>query len=1649
MAQNVSGSAIPVPEPKLRDLAKNVTGSLRNLAEKDPATGGKEIHDLIDPILETADLQELSPGHRAAASNAICAIIEYCHASSATYAREEVLKDSIWLRTFDLYLQRSEQAKGKSMRQILLVLTSVITKDHYERTIDLRRRAATIFLDIICGRQDRLKVKPALQGLAHFLLRDVVSITELLAFHEGRTGADNVSTPQTLFEAFLAWIVHHDTSLSAGHLIKNFLIQARKSPVYLTTDGDAFISPLWIQPVVATLHDWPDRMQEFKTHVFPHCFLPNSEEYMRFLSYLHFSTHVQSSTAVPLVLRVLDNRSNGIDACEEFRILAAAIEAGKELSIIRDTDSRAYPNIEVQNGTIEIPDTIFGSWMSHPDPEVRLAGMFLSVHSNSITRPMTSGTLRLLKVNLVHLHTDTDAYFRRDINGYTQKMFDRLRASTATLAKGLLDETLSFITWYIKFMQWELRSTASYQRRITALQSLIIVLRSGIDPGVPPLHLSKSAQGQLNWAHGLQIASPTLTRVLMDLILDPFDDIRSLAVSVLQICVLAQPVADQDTVLASVHSFLQRAESMQLRTGRADQADGVARAYSLMYSLLDSYSGVKNPTAFPSSLAVLLSLRQTLQTTISFAEHNLLEAVNGQPVHATFAALRYILDQEPIYSSLSKLPDEAFSQWKTAHGDLFECITNFWACIQHILCADAPEGLVPDEIEEEASLDTKEILSYSWRGVKEASMLLRVMITKAPIGDDKSALISPALFEKLGRLCFNQLLELRHRGAFSTVSQTFAAFCRRCVSSQIPELRALPEMWYQETLLSIQDKAGAITRRSAGIPALMASITAADANKLFPRAMRDLISEASVEAQSMNIEESRLPQVHALNCIKEFFTTSRLNVISEAYMGQGLELAAKMLNSDMLEWPIRNGSLMLFKALIERLLGSSEAQDWKELERARTSRFSYDDYPSLIGILSDLLNPEGPLKQSIETTPDSSSPLDLHGAEGVFPALQILRQARPPQAHIQAILQSVGKLLSSPHWHLRDMAARTIISLQTTDQLHDAFLALLSPRPVSHNLQHGTLLTVKYMVRKLVRNQNTLELDTFKSLMLEMTSAAKQWYIPSRCPFVRAVFLDVIGLCGMAMVRRSDAVSALPGWEALTAAVSFGPHYALGVSAAAGHALLRQSLANVFFIDRLIVRGNNTSQMASHGLQDIGEALLLLADKDQDTFCGALDTLGRLLRLDSSNGITAPLELLMAAIHNVLLHATDAEVISKAQAVLATGLDNSNLKTRFFNLLTKDQTMLTLVKLEDQCLDGPPSNLQSALHLFGHLLDHAYAAYTSQHRDLLGAIARYIRLLRMSITDTNPFDTRFAAARSLTALHHTWLMSPACKTTAPLILGLSFILDDLLNDDDDEIRRLAASTTSTFLHAQQQIQIQTQKTPTTQGRAHLQMMHTQTTNGILTTPTVPLLSTHRLASFLAHTFPHSKHLMRESTRRLLPLLLIINPTTTTSTTTTTTTTTITPFAAQLATANRDSTALFATEKQNLYRDATLDALLHARILARARLSLCAHGHVKRRVVEALAVLGRMAAAAAGEERDGPLGWASKPEVFALGMRVFCAAEVVVDDGEVMVGLARVAHVLREKGGHGLWVERVERILEKGVVGLLRRVKASWEERLVL
>lgn len=305
---------------------------------------------------------------------------------------------------------------------------------------------------------------------------------------------------------------------------------------------------------------------------------------------------------------------------------------------------------------------------------MRLAGLYLCVHSTNVTRTISGGTFESLKRNLLHLHTDPDINFRRELISYIQRLFNRLRGSTATLAKSStagtlakgddrlpfprendrrtsrstkdpLAESLGFIKWYLDFLEGEIRSDAAYQRRITALRALMVVLKSGIDPRVPTHRLSKGAQGQLHWAHGLQIPNMGLIRKLLDVMLDAFDDVRDTSVSILQICFESMSEKEKDDVLAMLPPFISRAEALMLRTGRADHADGLARAYAFYHSCVPEYAATPQLDELPAvtRIDVIRRLNMQLLETLAVARRNLPEAVDGRPVHGIFAAIRYEL----------------------------------------------------------------------------------------------------------------------------------------------------------------------------------------------------------------------------------------------------------------------------------------------------------------------------------------------------------------------------------------------------------------------------------------------------------------------------------------------------------------------------------------------------------------------------------------------------------------------------------------------------------------------------------------------------------------------------------------------------------------------------------------------------------------------------------------------------------------------------------------------------------------------------------------------------------------------------------------------------------------------------------------------
>lgn len=356
---------------------------------------------------------------------------------------------------------------------------------------------------------------------------------------------------------------------------------------------------------------------------------------------------------------------------------------------------------------IFLPEDVIGILLSHSLGRVRSAAFSVLVSSISSIRPFPTYTLDLLKQKLCILHADTDAKFRNEVLSNSRHMVERLRGATSNLTRELvmsglsvhsesnverennqltkeaksalevsLQEHKNFMNWYLQFLSNELVPTASYQRHITALRAIQIVVKSGARRSQTYVGLIQPPNTQPAWIFDIFIFTEKMIRLLLDRLMDPFEDVRAAATDILKFafldslpdeklhCSITRPLSDVPIVRPESkgiensshvshlensekgdskelwHSmiptlllqFIERAQCASQRTGRADIADGIARSSELLCIFLLSDQ---------ARLAFLESLILDLERKVVVAEDDLAKAVSLAPIHGQFASLRY------------------------------------------------------------------------------------------------------------------------------------------------------------------------------------------------------------------------------------------------------------------------------------------------------------------------------------------------------------------------------------------------------------------------------------------------------------------------------------------------------------------------------------------------------------------------------------------------------------------------------------------------------------------------------------------------------------------------------------------------------------------------------------------------------------------------------------------------------------------------------------------------------------------------------------------------------------------------------------------------------------------------------------------------
>ncbi|KAH7188835.1 putative death-receptor fusion protein-domain-containing protein [Fusarium flagelliforme] len=1514
-----------------------------------------------------AKLLEGASQPRGASGNScvkLCGFVEQSSKSHSQALRLWAYSRDVTIKLFNFYVEWNESDNHRSMKLVLDLLPQLIRRNPDEQAGQATKAAIlNNLVSIVTGKSSKPLAKSAIKALDHLVTKDIVTLDEIRSSFAALQQKNASTDPLDLWKAFIFelfhWMTLHFVCPTAGRFIV-CLYRGLRGQDQQETQIQLSIET-WHKWLLEAVNEEPSIFESVKNYIFLPLFKADKAEALGFLKRMNEHEAVSAGDEIDLNLPAL--------------LQLAALEIGKKVGLVEEPalgDDKSADS----DSSIVLDEKVLESVLAHPSHEVRSLALSLLMSSPSTTRPYSSTALALLRKHLATYFADSDAKFRNEVAGKVRDMFKRVRGAIFVLKKSIpraaarkqkeqpgqaqepqhilyrtnlislpeaqlthcLEYHEKFLFWYIDFLCSELTPTASYQRHSASLKAVTFILRMEGEK-------SKTWETPDDQTLFFDQFGASWLRALSDLIMDPFDDIRSHAATVLKWIfsdsryknfhlMAQQGRMDPAEELAEL---LKRSEDLARKTARADHSDGVARVSQLLYR----FSGEEQ-----QRVALLSKLIGGLEERLAVAEKDLGRAVLDAPLHGDFASLCYMWQ---VVSEL-QFSESELQSVQALQDTLISCCERVWAAVRDILCDDSPEGHLPQELEEVDGLDTKDVLSYSFRSVHEASNLMRILILSIK-QRTRPGRICPSreAYERIGNLSFTQLASLRHRGAFTTVALTFSTCCQLVKHLDQGQDGAasgttLLEQWYSGTLEAINAQVST-TRRSAGIPAMMTGVLSANAaNPSFEQVMTELMKIASQEARVTETDGSNLPQVHAYNCLKEIFKSSYLTSIgnkSEKFLPQCLELAANGLKSEL--WAIRNCGLILLRSLIDCLFGSHQSKATMEAGwDGKANRIAYHRYSSLPTTLLHLLKSGHQMMASIAASSAA--------AESVFPALDIIRRAGPPEVLRDELQVHIAKYLASPVWHVREIAARTLCSCQLHAQWLDSItsLAAESVRSQIGNVQnhvHGVLLALKYTIDRLSEvmpeqlQQDTPKLSGFLiEYWLEIQTLES--------PEIPAAYLEVVNL--VRALPRPGAVERL--------------HFEFPAFNKKEGALLRAQ--------RVIHEVHSIAE-GSGQIDDLN-ALLLSKTMGVNTIVAGLDTIPKLWNVSRLS--EQEVNQFCNLYRDVCLKIGPAEPRVIALQNLTDILDQV-IKSKNFGLVSADLLSEIWNSLPLSLLN--PALANSIIRISGCI-----TAILSKKRAVSGeGIKNWGHMVADSGLDDKDFDTRLATVESLCSFFSTVErdQSWAGEEHASAILALY----DSLNDDDDDIRDTGSAAVKSIL-----------------GQA-----------------LVPIEAANRLLSWLTKHYGNNQTFRQIVVRRIMgdsrypsPELNVIS------------------VKDQLQEAMKFDDSLFVIEEQNLFVDEVRETQRWISVYESLEWE---SNDPALEVLTTWTSAGLEAMHSLVSQEDGPLGYGSKPEVFAILSRVIRASAALTrhhTDNELLESIDKSTRALHLGNGHisGLLLQPLEK-----------------------
>ena len=605
----------------------------------------------------------------------LCGFVELSSKATSPAITTFAYSKGTVMQLFDFYTQWNETEQHRSMQLVLDLVPRLILGNPSTETADQVR--ATILhhlMTIVAGKSTKPQVKSAIKSLGYFLNKSLFSLGEIAASYASTKQLASHDDP-SIWDLFVTelfdWMRFDYLCPMAGKLIVDIYLILRgqensTKPAYQVTVSS------WNHWLLSAVDSNPALLEPIKHYVFMPLFKADRNASLEFLHQINHvnaageaSRRIDGSAALHLAALDVEKKSGLV---EEPGLQTNGTCSGEVILIVEIGQS---DELSAKSDIIVLDEQLLDTFLSHPLQDVRSSALSLIVASPSPSRPYSAISLKLLKKHLPSFFPDFDAKFRMEVMSMVKAMYKRARGAILMLERSLqrhetlakkaalksqslsseigktttdsqadvpptnyLSEPLSdheqFLTWFFAFLRNDLIPTASYQRHVAALKATAQILRLEADEAKP---WGTSRDKTLLYS----VFDQTWVRLLLDLMLDPFDEVRECSSQVLRHIfldkrftrLLGPGIHTSKKIHHVLPEFINMANEEARRSGRADKADGSARSWELLYRFSPE----------PDRLSVLVKLVASLQYKLFMAESDLGGAVLNAPIHADFASL--------------------------------------------------------------------------------------------------------------------------------------------------------------------------------------------------------------------------------------------------------------------------------------------------------------------------------------------------------------------------------------------------------------------------------------------------------------------------------------------------------------------------------------------------------------------------------------------------------------------------------------------------------------------------------------------------------------------------------------------------------------------------------------------------------------------------------------------------------------------------------------------------------------------------------------------------------------------------------------------------------------------------------------------------